>query len=84
MDDFEPKSSIPLVKTVKHEMEKPSRLAHHLLIGLADHKIGLYSRMHENAVYRFGYADPRVTRLAHKYDSHSHFNGITPMTYLYR
>jgi RNA-dependent RNA polymerase len=45
--------------------EELQELQKHLLSGLADRKVGLYSRFHSLSTYKLGYGDPVTIRLAH-------------------
>lgn len=35
------------------------------LLGVGDSLVGLYSRMHENAIYQYGYGHPITVRIGH-------------------
>ena len=68
---FEPLDRIPTVASVIEEMESSflpeDVLRRHVLIGLTESKVGKYSMLHENAIYRFGYAHKDTIRLAYMY-----------------
>ena len=36
-----------------------------LLLGLTNAQVGLYSKFHDYAIWKFGYDDPRTIRLAY-------------------
>ena len=73
MSNFEPQDSVKSMTTVMDELETSgveeggSLLRHYLLTGLADVKTGLYSKFHENAIYKFGYGHRIAVRMAYMY-----------------
>ncbi|KAL5494878.1 hypothetical protein ACEPAI_340 [Sanghuangporus weigelae] len=47
--------------------ERYARITHKVLHGLSDGKVGLYSHMHDNAIYELGYNDRVTIRLAYMF-----------------
>ncbi|KAL5519334.1 hypothetical protein ACEPAH_1017 [Sanghuangporus vaninii] len=47
--------------------ERYARITHKVLHGLSDGKVGLYSHMHDNAIYELGYNNPETIRLAYMF-----------------
>lgn len=66
---FEPESAIVSVSSIHEAMQtdpasSQSVLRHHLLSGLTERRVGLYSNFHENLIYAEGYDQAETIRLA--------------------
>lgn len=67
--NFKAEDDILTVATLHDEVaaseQKSDTLQRHLLAGLTQSKVGIYSGFHEVAMYQHGYGDPRTVRMAH-------------------
>lgn len=69
---FEPESKTVTVNDLQNELQSANDAAginiilrKHLLHGLAPSSVGMYSVMHENAIYTLGYNSETTIRIAH-------------------
>lgn len=72
MQYFEPIDTILSVGQANEELKSSKLLGDaarllqkYLLTGLCENRVGLYSMMHENCIYEFGYDHPDTIRVAH-------------------
>lgn len=57
--DFDDRVSVLESKVAQQALQKV------LLLGLAETKVGLYSKFHDAAVYEYGYGSPNAIKLAY-------------------
>lgn len=67
--NFEAEGTILTVKELNEQLfaaaDPSAVLRRHLLTGLTQSKVGIYSKYHDAAMYMFGYAHEKTLRIAH-------------------